>query len=120
MENETHQSRTAGARERRLELLLRRLPNRIRAAVHWIRRPSAVWARIPIGLLLIAGGVLGFLPILGFWMIPLGVVLLAEDVPPLRSLTDRALAWIERNRPHWMGLPRRDHSAAARENHEPR
>jgi hypothetical protein len=34
------------------------------------------------------------------------VVLLAEDVPPLRRLTDRVLLWIEHHRPHWMGLPR--------------
>lgn len=37
-----------------------------------------------IGLVLIASGILGFLPILGFWMIPLGLALLATDVPPLR------------------------------------
>src|SRR5215467_15648034 len=29
------------------------------------------------------GGVFGFLPVLGFWMFPLGLVLLADDVPPL-------------------------------------
>jgi hypothetical protein len=43
-------------------------------------------------LLLIVGGVVGFLPVLGFWMIPLGLLLLAQDVPflqrpILRSLT---------------------------------
>lgn len=37
-----------------------------------------------LGILLILAGVLGFLPILGFWMIPLGVALLATDVPRLR------------------------------------
>lgn len=29
--------------------------------------------RLALGLVLIAGGVLGFLPVLGFWMIPLGL-----------------------------------------------
>jgi len=29
-------------------------------------------------------GALGFLPILGFWMIPLGLALLATDIPPFR------------------------------------
>jgi hypothetical protein len=94
------------ARERRLELLIRRLPQRVRVAVHWLRRPSARWLRIPAGLLLIAGGFLSILPIFGLWMLPLGLVLLAEDVPPLRRATDRVLAWIEQHRPHWMGLPR--------------
>lgn len=37
-----------------------------------------------MGIVLILAGVLGFLPILGFWMIPLGVALLATDVPRLR------------------------------------
>lgn len=39
--------------------------------------------RAVLGLLLIGMGVLGFLPVLGFWMIPLGLALLATDVPPL-------------------------------------
>ena len=36
-----------------------------------------------LGLVLVAFGVLGFLPILGFWMIPLGLALVALDIPPL-------------------------------------
>ncbi|MGA8260228.1 MAG: PGPGW domain-containing protein [Arenicellales bacterium] len=36
-------------------------------------------ARISIGLLLVVGGLFGFLPVLGFWMIPLGLVILAVD-----------------------------------------
>ncbi len=37
-----------------------------------------------LGVLLILAGMLGFLPVLGFWMIPLGVALLATDIPALR------------------------------------
>ena len=58
-----------------------------------------------MGLLLIAGGVFSILPVLGLWMLPLGLVLLAEDFPPVRRTTDAVLVWIERRRPHWMGLP---------------
>lgn len=36
-----------------------------------------------LGILLILAGIAGFLPILGFWMIPLGIALLATDIPPL-------------------------------------
>ncbi|GGH21958.1 hypothetical protein SAMN05444007_102336 [Cribrihabitans marinus] len=36
--------------------------------------------RIVVGVLLILGGFLGFLPVLGFWMIPLGVMVAALDV----------------------------------------
>ena len=93
-------------RERRLELLIRRLPHRIQGTVHWLRQPSARWLRIPAGVLLMVGGVFSLLPVLGLWMLPFGLVLLAEDVPPVRRGTDRVLAWIEHRRPHWMGLPR--------------
>lgn len=55
---------------------LRRLLVRIRARV-----PPGL--RFILGLLLIAGGILGFLPILGFWMIPLGVAVAALDIVPL-------------------------------------
>jgi hypothetical protein len=79
-------------RERRLNLLIRRLPPRFQDTIRWLRRPSARWVRIPAGLLLIAGGVFAILPLLGLWMLPLGLVLLAEDIPPLRRGTDAALA----------------------------
>lgn len=49
-----------------------------------------------VGLLAMAAGVVGFLPILGFWMLPLGVALIALDIPPLRR---RLLRWAERHRP---------------------
>ncbi len=90
--------------KRRLDLLVGRLPPRLQKAVRWLLRPSARWLRVPAGLLLIVGGFLAILPILGLWMLPLGVVLLAEDVPPLRRATGRVLAWIERRHPNWMGL----------------
>ena len=34
-----------------------------------------------MGVLLICGGLFSFLPILGLWMLPLGLGLLADDVP---------------------------------------
>ena len=96
-------------RERRLQLLVRRLPPRVQAAVRWLRRPTARWMRIPAGLLLIVGSLFFILPVFGLWMLPLGLVLLAEDVPPLRRATGRVLAWIEQRRPHWMGLSHASH-----------
>ncbi len=36
-----------------------------------------------LGLALIVGGVFGFLPVLGFWMIPLGAAIIALDLRPL-------------------------------------
>jgi hypothetical protein len=37
------------------------------------------WLRITTGVVLLIGGVLGFLPILGFWMIPLGLLVLSRE-----------------------------------------
>ena len=84
--------------------LIQRLPRGFQPKVRWLRRPSARLARIAAGVLLILGGLLFFLPILGLWMLPLGLLLLAEDVKPLRRGSDSILAWIEHHRPHWLGL----------------
>jgi len=88
--------------EHRLERLIDRLPSRFRTTVRWLRKPSSRWVRIPAGVLLIGGGLLGMLPLLGFWMLPLGLILLAEDVRLLRTWRDRTLTWIEQRRPHWL------------------
>jgi hypothetical protein len=53
--------------------------------------------RTLVALLLIIGGIAGIvLPVLGFWMVPLGVALLAVDVPFLRGPLGRLLAYINR------------------------
>jgi hypothetical protein len=78
-----------------LERLAARLPAPFRSALSWVLRPKAKWLRIPLGLGLILGGCLGLLPILGFWMIPVGALLLAEDFPVARRPTLRAIEAIE-------------------------
>jgi predicted DNA-binding transcriptional regulator AlpA len=35
-------------------------------------------------------------------MLPLGLILLADDFPPLRSMGSRILDWIERRYPQWL------------------
>jgi hypothetical protein len=70
--------------ERRLRRLLRRLPGRMQAETRWLRKPASRWARIPAGILLIIGGCLAVLPVFGLWMLPLGLMLLADDIQPLR------------------------------------
>lgn len=52
------------------------------------------WVRIPLGILLVLGGVFGALPVLGFWMLPLGLILLSADFPwAKRALAHLKLAW---------------------------
>src|SRR5690242_12721595 len=92
----------AAADEPRVDRLLDRLPNRIRSGARWLRRPSSRWLRIPVGLLLIGGSLLSILPLFGLWMLPLGLILLSEDVGPLRRARERILDGIERRRPHWL------------------
>jgi hypothetical protein len=49
--------------------------------------------RTLLGLVLVAAGFLGIvLPLLGFWMVPLGLLLIALDIPPLRARAER---WLE-------------------------
>src|SRR4051812_28674712 len=87
--------------DHRLERLIRRLPERRQESARWLRSPAARWVRMPLGLLFILGSFLFILPIFGLWMLPIGLLLLAEDIPALRCLRTRILDWTERSRPHW-------------------
>ncbi|MFC5068064.1 hypothetical protein [Flaviflagellibacter deserti] len=51
--------------------------------------PGSRLARIILGALLICGGILGFLPVLGFWMVPLGLIILSVDIPAVRRFRRR-------------------------------
>ena len=55
--------------------------------------PKSRWARIFVGIGLIFGGILGFLPILGFWMVPLGFLVLSIDLPVVRRWRRKLTAW---------------------------
>ena len=81
--------------ERPLDRLLSGLPGRVRHGVAWLRQPSSRRVRLPFSVVLIFSGFLGFLPILGFWMLPVGLLLLAEDVPALKRPTIRALGGVQ-------------------------
>ncbi len=66
----------------------------IRSHHHFRKRlPSWRPARIALGIALLVGGLFGFLPILGFWMIPLGFAVLAVDIPFIRRWRRRAAVW---------------------------
>ena len=82
--------------DRRLDRAERHLPGLFAAWLAHLRHPSASWVRVPLGLLLILGGLLGFLPVLGFWMLPLGLGLLSLDVALLRRPTARDIVAGER------------------------
>lgn len=63
-----------------------------------IRVPGPPIVRIVVGVVLILGGMVGFLPILGFWMLPLGVLVLSVDLHPVRRMRRRIEVWWGRRR----------------------
>ena len=73
-----------------------KLPPRAATFVGWLRKPSSRLVRIPLAILLIVGGIFSFLPVLGLWMLPLGLLLFAQDLPFLEKPMARMLGWIER------------------------
>ena len=60
--------------------------------------PGSAPIRLVLGFLLVVGGVLGFLPILGFWMIPLGIVVLSVDIHFVRRWRRKIEVWWGRRR----------------------
>lgn len=70
--------------QRQFDALERLIPG-ARAPLARLRSNRWRLVRLPLALILIAGGLFSFLPILGVWMLPLGLLLLAVDLPFLRS-----------------------------------
>jgi hypothetical protein len=77
------------------EAAYRRLPLGISRFIRWLREPSSFAVRFCVAILLILGGIFSFLPILGIWMLPLGLLLIAQDVPALQKPLVTALMWTE-------------------------
>ena len=49
--------------------------------------------RITLGVLFIIGGIFGWLPVLGFWMITIGLLFLSIDFAIARRLRRRIEVW---------------------------
>ncbi|MAZ16462.1 MAG: hypothetical protein CL535_09060 [Ahrensia sp.] len=60
--------------------------------------PATRPGRIALGSALVIGGALGFLPVVGFWMLPLGLLVLAQDVPRIRRWRRNLVVRWERRR----------------------
>ncbi|MGI6852387.1 PGPGW domain-containing protein [Mesorhizobium sp. 1B3] len=54
--------------------------------------------RVAIGIVLVFLGLLGFLPVLGFWMIPLGLLVLSYEFHVVRRLRRRTVVRWERRK----------------------
>ena len=105
MSKNQNKTERADKEERRLNRNLDQVenlaPGKIGRAMAWIRDPSKRWVRIPAGILLVLGGIFSILPVLGLWMLPVGLLLLAIDLAVLRGPVNRAVAWISRKWQVW-------------------
>jgi len=54
-----------------------------------IHIPGSPVLRLLLGVLMVLAGFLGFLPVLGFWMIPFGLAILAIDLSWVRRFYRR-------------------------------
>lgn len=61
--------------------------------LRWGNRRVPVGVRSVIGIFLMVAGVFGFLPIIGFWMFPIGLAFVALDIPWTRK---HIHDWMER------------------------
>ena len=55
-----------------------------------IALPRSKFRRVVIGIGLLKGGMAWFLPVLGLWMLPLGIMVLSVDYHPPRRLRRRS------------------------------
>lgn len=106
------QDRTENRLSRQFDEIERRVPLWLARFINWLRRPGVQLVRIPLGLLLVVGGIFSFLPILGIWMLPLGLLILALDVRLLRGPVTNGIV---RVRKWWR--QRQQRKAAAARNH---
>jgi hypothetical protein len=102
--------------DRHFDRLNERLPRVVGERIVWLRKPSSRWVRLPIAILLIVAGVFSFLPVLGLWMLPLGLMLLAADVPFLKRPMGLSLVWLERQWKRLAGWYRGRNKQIARSN----
>ena len=82
--------------------LRRRIARYTYSTLRWGRDRVPPGVRTVVGILFMIGGVFGFLPILGFWMLPLGAAFVALDIPFARRRLDR---WMARHRSRGGGTP---------------
>jgi hypothetical protein len=68
-------------------------PGWLTRTVRRLRKPEARPVRLLSGAALILGSFFAWLPILGLEMFPLGLLLLAEDIPFLRKPAGALMLW---------------------------
>jgi hypothetical protein len=80
------------------------VPGKVARVLRNLRHPQAKWIRMPVGILFVLGGIFSILPVLGLWMLPLGLLLMAYDIPLLRKPVGHFTIWAIRK---WTSLRQR-------------
>jgi hypothetical protein len=84
MKSISHRGGTTGPLHQAFLRLEKMLPPRLGHALHWVHNPDSRLVRIPLGFLCIFASFFWFLPVLGLELLPIGLLLIAQDVPFLR------------------------------------
>jgi hypothetical protein len=79
------------------------VPDRVAKILRWLRDPKARTVRLTVGVVLIILSFFWFLPIIGIEFLPIGLLLVAHDIPFLRKPVARGFIWLERK---WVALRR--------------
>jgi hypothetical protein len=88
---------------------------KIRFANRHFHLPESKPIRLGLGILLIAGGLVGFLPVVGFWMIPLGLLVLSVDIPAVRRWRRKLAVWWHRRKEEGKTIETREEAAPAKD-----
>jgi hypothetical protein len=71
---------------------------RVRLGGYTLPLPASRIARLILGIVLMVGGVFSILPVLGLWMLPLGLLVLSVDLAIVRRWRRRLEVWWTRRR----------------------
>lgn len=85
---------------RQIGLLERKFPM-LREPVRIVLNDRWMLLRLLLSLVLIVGGIFSFLPILGIWMLPLGLLFLAVDIPVIQPAVGAGFVRMRRRLANW-------------------
>jgi len=70
------------------------MKSKITKTFHRIKTHPNHWLRFSFGMTLIIGGIIGpFVPVLGVWMLPLGLILIFAKSPAYWRIRRHYVAW---------------------------
>jgi hypothetical protein len=90
----SHRGGTTGPLNEAFLRLEKMLPRPLSRALHWLHDPAMSVVRIPLGMLFIIASFFWFLPVLGLELLPIGLLLIAQDVPFLRRPVGRLMLYL--------------------------